>query len=86
MLDNIIKKLNENPDFVVRKININNCDVTFLFFETLEKSVQWLKNAFPADFLNYSRTADTNKKNKLMSVLQQKNENLLKDLKRLTNV
>lgn len=54
--------------------------------ETLEKSVQWLKNAFPADFLNYSRTADTNKKNKLMSVLQQKNENLLKDLKRLTNV
>lgn len=35
MLDNIIKKLNENPDFVVRKININNCDVTFLFFETL---------------------------------------------------
>ena len=36
MLDNIIKKLNENPDFVVRKININNCDVTFLFFETLK--------------------------------------------------
>ena len=35
MLDNIIKKLNENPDFVIRKININNCDVTFLFFETL---------------------------------------------------
>lgn len=35
MLDNIIERLKENPDFVIRKININNNNVTFLFFETL---------------------------------------------------
>ena len=46
---------------------------------------------FTYDFTHYLKRDkdfyfDTNKKNKLMSVLQQKNENLLKDLKRLTNV
>ena len=60
MLDNVLKRINNCPDLVIKNLNINNNDVTLLFFETLTDTSNI--NDFLLKYLSYINDKNINYK------------------------